>query len=341
MSTLTSTMIADVPIIPTLFGQTMLLQSLALDSFIQSGAVVRDATLDAFLAGEGETFSPRYLGPLADDDPNVSTDDPNVKSDNKKITGRKNTAIRHDLNQSWSVMDLTAMLYGTDPVAAVAGFIAKYWLTVRQRRILASLKGCMASNIADTTAKGDMVNDISKVTGGTVAAANLFSPEAFIDAKMTIGDRIDALRILAVHSVVYSNMLKQDLIDFVKPSDDTLREIPSYQGALVLRDDSITTDSDADGPIYYTYIVGNGAVAMGMGNAKTPFEVFRDPSSGNGGGEERVYSRTTSILHPQGFSWKGATGAGHPTMAELVDAASWERGWERKRIPLACLISRG
>lgn len=332
-----STRFADVVIVPEVFGTNMILESLALDLFVQSGVVVPDAQLNEFLSSStgGETFSPRYLGPLADTDPNVSTDDPAVSSTPENIVGTKNTAVRQDMNKSWSSMDLTSMVLGDDPLAAIQGGVAKYWLTVRQKRLLASLCGIIAGNI--TNNNSDMVNDIS---GGTGAAA-LFNAVAYIDAKATMGDRMSNLNALAVHSVVYANMLKQDLIDFIKPSDDSLKQIPTYQGARVLVDDGMTTTGGSPDILYYSYLFGPGAAAMGMANARVPFEVDRKPEAGNGGGEERVYSRVSAVIHPQGFQWIGASGPGNPTMAALIAAESWVRAWERKRIPLACLISKG
>lgn len=332
-----TTRLSDLVVVPEVFGNSMNLQSLALDLFVQSGVVVSDPTLNAFLSSEtgGETFSPRFLGPLADTDPNMSTDDPDQKSTPEKITGSKNTAVRQDMNKSWSSMDLAAMLYGSDPIAAIQSMIAKYWLSVRQRRLLASLRGIIGGNKASDGS--DMVIDISTGTGATA----YFNPEAYIDAKATMGDRMGQLSALAVHSVVYSTMLKQDLIDYIKPSDDSLEQIPTYQGALVLLDDGMTTVGAAPDTVYYSYLFGPGAVAMGTANARVPYEVDRNPEAGNGGGEEVLYSRVSAMIHPQGFQWTGPSGAGNPTMAALISAANWTRAWERKRIPLACLITKG
>lgn len=332
-----TTRLSDLVVVPEVFGNSMNLQSLALDLFVQSGVVVGDPTLNAFLSSEtgGETFSPRFLGPLDDTDPNMSTDDPAQKSTPEKIVGSKNTAVRQDMNKSWSSMDLSAMLYGSDPIAAIQSMIAKYWLTVRQKRTLSSLRGIIADNVASNS--GDMVNNVS----GGAGAASLFSPEAYIDAKATMGDRMSQLSALAVHSVVYSTMLKQDLIDYIKPSDDSLELIPTYQGARVLVDDGMTTTGSSPDVLYYSYLFGPGAIAMGTANARVPFEVDRNPEAGNGGGEEVLYSRVSAMIHPQGFQWTGPSGAGNPTMAELISAANWTRAWERKRIPLACLITKG
>lgn len=89
---------------------------------------------------------------------------------------------------------------------------------------------------------------------------------------------------------------------------------------------------------YYSYLFGAGAIALGVGNPKMPFAVHRDEAAGNGGGEEVVHSRLEWVIHPQGFSFGKDT---TPTMEQLQDSTNWTRNYERKRIPLAVLVSQG
>ena len=99
-----STRLSDVPIVPEIATAAIILRSLNSNAFVNSGVMIRDPEADAFLTNNlgGKTFAPRYLGPLPDDEPNISSDDPAEKSTPKKITGGKNKAVRQSLNQSWS-----------------------------------------------------------------------------------------------------------------------------------------------------------------------------------------------------------------------------------------------
>lgn len=323
------TQLSDLVIVPELFSQNMVLTSLALDAFVQSGVAVEDSEINAFLNGSqgGSTFSPRWMGPLPDEDANISSDDPAAKSTPQKISGLKNTAVRQSLNKSWSSMDLAADLAGADPVAVINQQLAKYWLGVRTRRVLSSLKGVMASNVTNNGA--DMVIDI---TGGTGAAA-IFNAEAFLDAKQTMGDMSSTLTAMAVHSMVYTTMQKLNLIDFI-PDASGQTNIAVYQGVRVIVDDAMTVDAGK----YYTYLFGSGAIALGYGTPKTPFEIKRDPEAGNGGGQDTVFSRMSWVIHPQGFVYNLDN---TPTIVQLETAATWTRAFERKRVPLACLITKG
>lgn len=324
------TRISNLQIVPSVFSENMILEALGLNAFVASGVAIRDPELDAFLnAGiGGKTVNPRYIGPLAQDDANVSSDDPDVDSTPKALSSMLNTAVRQSLNQSWSEMDLAVDLNGDDPMANMQARIAGYWDGELNKRVLASLQGVIADNVANDS--GDMVVDVSGQSG----AAGLFNADAFIDTQLTMGDRLGELVAMAVHSVVYGTMKKLDLIDFI-PDSQGRPSIPTYQGLRVVVDDDVTVVS---GPKYYTYLFGPGAVALGVGEPKVPFEILRDPSAGNGGGQETVFSRTEWIIHPQGFK---TTVTATPTVAALKLAATWDRAWERKRIKLAALITNG
>jgi len=333
-----STRLSDVPIVPEIATAAIIMRSLNSNAFVNSGVMIRDPEADAFLTNNlgGKTFAPRYLGPLADDEPNISSDDPSEKSTPKKITGGKNKAVRQSLNQSWSSMDLTNTYLGLDITTAITNQIGDYWNTQENKRLLASLKGIIAADLA--TGSPVMTVDVTGKTG----ADALFNAEAFIDAQTTMGDMASSLTAVAVHSTVYATMKKLNLIDFIPASEGRV-EIPTYQGLTVIQDDAMTyvpaVTGDSPSPAkYYTYLFGRGAVALGVGTPKTPFAIHRDEAAGNGGGEEIVHSRLEWIIHPQGFSF-GLEET--PTLAQLETASNWTRQYERKRIALAALITQG
>lgn len=320
-----TTTLADLKIVPEIFTRNVMLRTLETNAFSKAGVTERSAELDAFLSGPvgGKKISPRFYAPLTQDDPNISTDDPATLSVPKKISALTNSAVRQSLNQSWSVMDLAADLNGDDPQSAIEAQIGDYWAGVLQRRILSSARGAVTGN-------ADMVLDITSGSG----AAALFNADAFIDAQGTMGDRYTDLRAIAVHSHVLFTMKKLDLIEYEKDSQGALT-IPYYQGLRVIVDDGMTVIS-GDKNKYISYLFGNGAIALGMGTPKVPFETKRNPDAGNGGGEELLYSRQEWIIHPQGFSYGLDT---TPSIAELENTANWTRAFERKRVPLAALIT--
>ena len=329
-----ATRLTDLVIASDVMAGGIILESLTTSRFVQSNAIVRDPELDTFLNGQpgGPTVKPRMVSPLDDDDDaNVSSDDPESSSTPSNLEAIYNLAVRQSLNKSWSEMDLAVDLNGDDPMAGIQSRIAAYWTAQLQKRAVATCRGIFAENVASWYS--DMVIDISGESGVDA----YFNASSFIDAKATMGDRMDgSLAAIAVHSVVYATMLKNDLIDYV-PASDGKSQIPTYQGAIVIVDDRV--DVVAGTPTkYYTYLFGPGAIALGVGSPKVPFEIDRTPAAGNGGGQETVYSRVEYIIHPQGYQCSLTS---TPTLTQLRTAGSWTRAYERKRIPLACLITAG
>lgn len=344
------TQISDLKINPTYFSQEVNLESLNLDLFVKSGAVVVDPTLSAFLANSlgGWTITVRQLAPLAanNEDADVVNDDPEDLSTPSKVTAVTTVAVRQSLSKSWSQMDLAASLYGSDPLGSVLGQLSSYWTSLRQKRILASIKGLVADNKANWGE--DMVLDKAKEykAPADLTAADFISAEAIIDTAATLGDRADNLRGLAVHSTVFATMSKLNMIETVRLSDNPI-PLNSFMGFPVIRDDNMTIEvvpavaGQGGHPAYnkyYSFLFGYGAFATGVGLPKNPFAIERKEAAGRGGGQETVYSRVEWILHPQGYKCNATT---TPTLAQLEAPESWTRVWERKRIPLAVLITRG
>lgn len=325
-----STRLADLAVTPEVSTAAIIHRCLERNAFVNSGIMARDRRLDEFLSSPvgGHTIAPRYLGPLVLEEPNIASDDPSQKSTPRKLAGGKCVAVRQSLSQSWSSMNLVASLAGLDPLGAVTNQMGDYWSGIMGRRLLSSLKGIVA---ADTAKK--LTVDISGESG----LAALFNGDAFIDCQATMGDMASSLTAIAVHSVVYATMLKQDLIDFIRDSEGRT-EIATYMGKRVIVDDAMTSEAGEGVAKYYTYLFGAGAVALGVGSPKNSLAVEKNESAGNGAGEEVIYSRVEWVIHPQGFSFGKTT---TPTIAELEAAANWEMKFERKRIPLACLISQG
>lgn len=104
-----TTQISDV-IVPEIF--TPYVQQLTEEKsrLIRSGAVARDAALDAFLAGGGLTMNAPSWKDLDNDADNVSSDDPGTSSTPNKIGTVNEIVVRLSRNNSWKTADLTSAL---------------------------------------------------------------------------------------------------------------------------------------------------------------------------------------------------------------------------------------
>ena len=335
------TLVSDV-VVPAIFTPYVQQITEQKARLIQSGAAERSEQLDADLAGGGLTFNAPSFRDLDQDVDRTPTDTAHSEYGGaaspipKKIQTSTEVAVRISRNQSWSSADLTAALAGKDPMAAIGSRVGFYWARRLQAAFIATMTGVLADNTANDA--GDYTNNISG--GGFVDGVTNFSAEAFLDACLTMGDSMEDLALVMVHSVVYNRMQKNNLIDFI-PDSTGLVKIPTFLGREVIVDDSMPNATS----IYDTWLFGRGAIALGMGSPKTPTEVERRAGAGNGGGQETLYNRVEWAIHPKGHAYTGTSPTGGPDNTAsanmLAAAASWNRVFpERKQVKFARLVTR-
>lgn len=341
-----TTRVADI-VVPEIFTPYTQQLTEQKSRIIQSGLAVRDPAIDLLLAGGGLTFNVPSFKDLDDDAERVSTDtsvpfadaDASLPSgvarppDPKKIGTSTEIAVRLSRNNSWSSTDLAAALAGADPMEAIADRVAYYWTRRLQAAFVATWNGVIADNVANDS--GDYVNDISG--NSFVDGVTNFSAEAFLDTALTMGDSMEDLTAVMVHSVVYNRMQKNNLIDFIPDASGRVN-IPTFLGREVIVDDGVPRN----GNVYDTWLFGGGATRLGIGQAKVPTEVERKAGGGNGGGQEVLYSRVEWAIHPVGHAFvMTGTPNGGPANTDLDDATSWDRVFpERKQIKFARLVTR-
>ena len=324
---------------PLVFSAAEQESQIELNAFLASGVMVEDPRLTAMASVGGNIGELPFFKPLGTQEPNYSNDVTGDTSTPNKIT----TAIMKyrlaSQNQSWSTMDLAADLALADPVSAITNRIGGYWATTNERRLIQSTMGILASNVANNLS--DMVVSVATDSASTVTDAELVSNDVILDAQQTAGDHQAGFSAIAMHSVVYSRLRKQQLIDFVRDADNNTL-FSTYGNLRVIVDDSLSAVAGTNRVTYTTVIFGNGAVVSGMGRTSNPSELDRAPEKGNGGGQSDLYSRRADIIHPLGFEFTSSSVAGQSaTLAELATAANWSRVWERKNVPLCFLQTNG
>ncbi|MEX5536040.1 phage coat protein [Pseudomonas syringae] len=290
----------------------------------ESGIIVKSPELDAIASNGQGTAEIAYWQDLdADDEPNISNDDPDDLGAVGKAEMGSMRARTLYLNKGYGVADLTTELARTEPMQHIRNRFGTYWTRRWQRYLLGAARGVIASNIANDA--GDMVVD----AGATISAG------AFQDAAFTSGDAADVFSAIGVHSVVMNQMVKQDLIEYLRDSDGRII-LATYLGKPVFMDDSLVYGAGR----YLSVFFGQGAFGYGEGSPANPVELERKPSGGNGGGAEVLWERKTMILQPAGFSWKGGENRNlSPTATKYAAAANWERVFDRKQVPFAAVIS--
>lgn len=325
--------------IPEVFESYQVNDAVERTAFVESGVVALSPLLDQRADGGGLLTTIPFWNDLdATIEPNYSnTTYTDVATPQKIDSGEQICRIAY-LNEGFSSSDLNKELAGSDPMQRIANRIDSYWQKQFQRRILSIAIGIYNDNVA--SGGSDMVIDVSSTTPGTITADNRFTAPGLIDANYTLGDRAPGLGVLALHSVIYKKMLKDDLIDFLPDSQGKLT-IPTYLQMRVVVDDGMPTFGTGVDRKYLCILFGAGAIGYGRGSPRRPAEVGRDPERGNGGGVEVLWSRKTWLIHPGGYNFLSATITGpgiSPTWANLQLATNWERVLDRKNIPMAFYV---
>lgn len=339
-------------VIPEVYLGYQALNTPELTAFWQAGLVVRTELMDTIARTGGKQVTLPFWKDLDSSiEPNMSNDDPaDMAVPNKVGTGTM-TARKAFMNQGFSSMDLIGELSGSEPLQHIRNRFGTYWARQYQRRLIASLKGILADNIANDS--GDMVVNISAAAGELAR----FNSTAAIDAAATMGDALDSsgFGAIAVHSAIRTKMVKDQDIIYIPDAQGKLT-IQTYKGMRVIVDDALVYSGAAGADrIYMSVLIGTGffgfgseigsCFAAGEGVPMMPVEVEREARAGNGGGMETIWERKTTILHPYGWSWTDPTGGDaltefSPVLTDLAKAAPWNRVVDRKQAPIAFVLSK-
>lgn len=328
-------------IIPEVFVPYMLKETMVKSALFQAGILRQDAQLAQFLAGGGITVNVPFWKDLSDTSTaNISSDDPAIEAVPDKISAATDIAVRQNRNKAWSDADLVTELAGDDPMKRIGARVTDWWIREFQRVLIATLRGVIANNVASNSS--DMVNDISLDTNVAVADAERVSAEAILDTAQTLGDASEALDTICMHSVIYTRLAKQNLIDFIPNSEGKVK-FPTYLGYRVIKDDLCPAIAGTYRTRYHSYLIGRDALGWAESPPEVPVETYRRPQQGNGGGVEELWTRRQFAIHPYGIKWTSSSMAGKsPTDAELRTAANWSRVYpERKQVNIAVLITNG
>lgn len=327
--------------IPELATSYTELASLDKNAFFQSGVASSDPRVTKLMdASEGGvSISMPYFNALTQDEPNIGNDDNTQKSTPGKITGGYETAIKTPLNKSYSVMDLAKLAVGKDPMVAINNGITKYWNNVAEDRIIAAATGILADSVANHGS--DLLYDISgESTNNTLGA------QAMNTAAGMLGENLTDIKAICVHPVVFTNLRNKNVIQYYQEGN-TRTLFKMYGDYIVFIDKNMPVEAikgegeTITGYKYYSFMFGADAFVYNYGNPGVEYEISRDPASGNGMGEELLYTRRCDLVLPHGYKTTPASNAAL-SISVLKTATTWTRAWtERERIKFVAVKSLG
>lgn len=319
------TKLTDV-IVPELFTQYVLEATKEKSELIASGAIEDNPQLNQLVNGGGTTLQMPKWNDLTGES-QVFSESADIETD--KITSHKEIATLLLRAKAWSAHDLAAALAGDDPMKRIADRVAAWWVRDEKRIVMSILQGVfgastMAGHVLNITSESE-----TKITG-----------KAVLDAKQLMGDAADDLTLIYMHSAVFTELQKQQLISYVQPADAKIR-IPTYLGYNVICDDSapVTLGTGGAADVFTTFLLSRGCIQRGTG---TPAGFVATETARNAKKSvDELYNRQAKVLHPKGMSWVASASditAETPSNSELATGTNWQlAAAESKQVGMVAL----
>jgi hypothetical protein len=311
------TKIQDV-IVPEIFTPYVIEKTAEKSKILQSGIAVANAKLNELVTAGGLTMTMPFWQDLQGDDEVLSEDKDLTPN---KIAAKKDIACLLMRGNAWGSNNLAGALAGDDPQAAIASLVADYWARKEQKTLVSVLKGVFAS---DSMKDHVLDKSTEKIDGNIV-----------LDGKQLLGDNAEQLQAIMMHSAVYTELQKQNLIQYTTvqgPSGSPIT-IPTYLTYSVVVDDGMPVE---DG-VYTTYLFARGVIGRGEGTPVSMVSTETDRDSLNSGGVDYLINRRAFVLHPYGIRWVGTPAEETPSNEELATGTNWERVYESKNIGLVAI----
>jgi len=307
-------------------------------SFLNSGIVTTDPDVDdAAKSSQSAEAQIKFITGLDGASKIASGTSATPITPNKLSTGIYR-CVKHFRTEAWEQAQLSKFFVGKDPLAGVAAEIAKYWDKEIQKVLISTVVGVFADNAANDS--GDMIVNVATDGAGAVGSGEKISSGLIIDAMATLGDAM-GLAGIAMHSTVYYNLLRQQLITVV-PASEQRGEFSVYQGKFVIVNDNLPAVAGTNRITYHTYLFGLGAVAYADGAHPEAFADKIDEAAYNGAGSKMIISRKNFVIHPQGWEFKSVSiGEISPSNVELEESQQWDRKAPRKLCKIACIKTNG
>lgn len=319
-------------ITPEIYNAYMDKRTSELSAFVQSGIAVSDEKVSKNITAGGLLVNMPYWNDLSGEDEVL--DDGEEGLSTAKITSKSDIAAVLYRGRGWAVNELAKVVAGSDPLKSFMDKLASYWSRREQAVLISVLNGLFNTKTGEETVKGALVDThVYDISGGSGAAAKI-SGGAVLDTKQLLGDAAGRIKGMGIHSAVYTELQKQQLIEFIQVAGTNIR-IPYYLEYALTIDDGLPVIGSGTNRIFTSYLFGTGAIGRNSGTPAdlTTYETARDASKGN----DEVFTRRALTMHPYGIKWIGDPAGVTPSNAELADPANWNKVYDNKDIALLAL----
>jgi len=300
-------------------------------ALLESGILRMDPIIEDQMSVQGNKFTAPSFSPLTGRSQNL---DGGTDITTSAITSKQQSGIMVRRGNAWTSKDLEAELAQEDPQTAIGDYLADYWTEEDEATLFLELKGAFLAASASV-----LLDDISIADGDNATDANLMNASTIIGGLFgTMGDAADKIVAMAIHTDIYANLVKQNLITFVPLADQTTM-VPKFLDKFVFYSDNFEkVAGGTSGYVYTSFFFTRGAIGTAKGKVKNPLEVERNALVN--GGEDTLVSRTAMAFHPYGFSFN-ADIATSPTDAELSTGTNWTLVYDKKNVGVMAMKTNG
>ena len=302
---------------------------------IETGVLAPNALIANAIANEGNVFTIPMYQPLEGDAKNY---DGLTNNTPEEVSAKKQTGMSFRRMNAWKSKDFTKEISGADPMGDIASKVAKYIQKNNQKELLAILNAVLG-------VAGMEEHNLNKASEGEVTEANYLAPEDIITlASNSLGADMSAYKLIAMHSLVYANLMKKNLVEFTKQVDANAMQENPYKGEVlglpIVIDDTLTVEDVGGVKKYHTYLLGEGVIQTAPVRIDRPNSVDYDAETA--GGIEKLYTKWGRAMHPNGFTFNVSKIASEsPTREELGNSANYTLVMNAKNVAIAKIVSNG
>lgn len=298
---------------------------------IASGIVQQDSSIMDLIGEKGNVATIPIYKPLDANESGMEPLNNDGLTDNTptEISGDKQTCMLIQRMKAFKAKDFTKELTGADPMTLIRNKIAGYYAQVWEIELMN-----IAAAVLGVSALSDHVLDLAS-KDKQIEAGTIYDVE-----QAALGDMADGLGLIVMHSMIYKQYKKLDMVDFDKYTvagmiKDAIT-LPTIAGKHVLVTDNYTKDSSGN---YLTYLFGEGAfLSCDKNNYENQYTTDYDPETS--AGVEKFYTKQGKVLHPNGLSLAVDNIAKEsPTKTELGTAANWALKYNTKNVKMGLIKS--
>ena len=318
-----------------LWTTTLINQAPVLKNILNSGIIRTNSELEKVVnsMSAGSKFELPYVDEPDYTEPNIM-DDSDDEIPTEKVSWANQFAVLGLYSKAYAFANIVNQIAREkDPAKVLRNILGNYWGRDLQQRMVATLSGIAEKAGSDLTL--DVADDSDDDSKSVILSAGIV-----IDGASLLGDFQDKFGFMFVHSKVYADLKKQNLIETIQPTEIGAEPIQMYGNYRVIVNDLLPVIQGENKKKYTTILAQSGIFAYAdkkLGGDMPVLETYRDPLKGKGAGNTVLISRKGFVLHPVGWSY--VKSGMSPTLADLKNKNNWTMKFKPKQQKFVRIIT--